>query len=1605
MFHGMTSQPVCFSQFVRWARRVAVRAPAVTGVLAFLVTLPEAELRAQNPILSEFVAANASGLRDADGDYSDWIEIYNPADTAVSLGGWFLSADRKNLAQWVFPDVSLPSRGFLLVYASAKDRPDPHGELHTNFRLGRAGEFLALVRPDGVTVASAFAPTYPAQVSDVSYGVAMDIETTVLVPAGGSGRVWIPEDDRWGAGWTQPDFDDSSWLPAVMSLGYERPGAGSEPLEPPPALVDVTQADDLIVPTSVNSPGGEDVTKAIDGDSQTKYLNFDKLNAGFTVTPAAGTSVVTGLRLTSANDAPDRDPTSYLLSGSNDGVGFAEIARGKIPSFAGRFVAMTVTFTNTVAYRHFRLLFPTVRDPAAAVAVQIAEVELLGRAGDPPAALADLIQTDVGAAMYGRAASIYVRMPFTAAAPPVAGQLILGVRSEDGFVAYLNGVEVARGNVPAKPAWNSTAVTNRFQNQAVVEQRYGLGPAAMVVRPGTNVLAFQGLNSRADSRDFLLSARLESSRLTPGGPGYFESPTPGSANSTPKLGLVAEPSFDRPHGFCASAIEVAVSCPTEGATVRFTTNGSVPTPTNGTVYSGPLRIGRTTVLRAVAFHDGWRSSRVITSTYFFLNDIVAQDRAGALAAGLPPTWSGQAADYGLDPRVVGTAGRDAYGGKYTRSFKTDLQSLPSVSIVAEMADLFGPQGIYAHPENHGDAWERAASVEWIDPAGGVGFQEDAGIRIQGGAFRRFDLSLKKSFRLVFREKYGSSELRYPLFGPAAAARFDNLILRANSNDAWPYGGGSAVYVRDAFAMETARAMGMVASHTTFVHLYINGLYWGLYNPVERPDAAFSATYHGGDKDTWDAINQDSVPDGNYDAWNRLNDLLGQDASRTDVFERLQGDNPDGVRNPEYEDLLDVGNMIDYLILNFYVGNTDWPGRNWWVGRDRNNGDGFHFYPWDTETALGFSGLEADVTGVNSAVARAYAAVRGNVDFRMRFADRVYHHFFNAGALYVNPSSPAWNPAQPEHNQPAARFAALAELVRQAMVGESARWGDQLITSVFTRDEHWQSQRDSLLANYFPRRSAIVLDQFRRAGLYPRLEAPVMSQRGGQVGSGFTLTLSTGAGAIYYTTNGTDPRAPVTIEELSRRTLVGRTAAKRVLVPSSMNGGDQLSDRWQGGHEPFNDGSWLTGTGGVGYDQQADYLPHIQTEVRDAMAGKNGSAFVRIPFDYDGTDRDRLNFLTLRAQYDDGFVAFLNGVRIVAVNAPPDLQWNSVATAANPDTAAVQFAEFKADDALGALRVGSNVLTVQGLNQAPSSSDFLLNAELVAGIRRVSGLTNHALSYTGPLTLSDLTIVKARAFDGQEWSALNEATFVVGAPDLVLSELHFHPAKPTPAEMAAGFANADDFEFIELFNAGRTTCDLRGVRFVTGIQFDFAGSGVTQLAPGRYVLVVKNRAAFDLRYGSGRPVAGEYSGRLDNAGEVLELIDGRGATIFNFGYGTHAPWPEAPDGTGPSLEVVEPHENLAAAANWRASAAAGGSPGDPNPAPLLAVRQVAIEDGRLGFWFDGQAGSSYRVYIRESLTAGDWQLVERGPVMRNEPVSVRVDLMPGTATRFFRVSVP
>ncbi len=166
------------------------------------------------------MAVNDTALADEDGDYPDWVELYNAGSAAVDLDGWYLTDNDGNLRKWRFPHVVIEPDDYLIVFASTKDRASTGGELHTSFKLSGDGEYLALVKPDGLTVACAYAPEYPPQVADISYGLVHGTIQTTLVATGDACRYLAPPDGSLSNLWTESGFGDSGWSAGPTGVGH-----------------------------------------------------------------------------------------------------------------------------------------------------------------------------------------------------------------------------------------------------------------------------------------------------------------------------------------------------------------------------------------------------------------------------------------------------------------------------------------------------------------------------------------------------------------------------------------------------------------------------------------------------------------------------------------------------------------------------------------------------------------------------------------------------------------------------------------------------------------------------------------------------------------------------------------------------------------------------------------------------------------------------------------------------------------------------------------------------------------------------------------------------------------------------------------------------------------------------------------------------------------------------------------------------------------------------------------------------------------------------------------------------------------------------------------
>ena len=569
--------------------------------------------------------------------------------------------------------------------------------------------------------------------------------------------------------------------------------------------------------------------------------------------------------------------------------------------------------------------------------------------------LDSLIGTDVELDLFDRNASAYVRIPFQVDDTDPYDDLRFEAYHDDGFVAYLNGTEIARVRAPDQLTWSSRATGPSNDNGILEPVSFDLTEHLGLLKSGENLLAIHVLNRRASDDDFLIRPTLIASQSTGSALEYYDKPTPGERNAPGFRGFVEDVSISLDHGiFTANNLPdgapplASLSTPTPDAEIYFTTDGSIPGPANGTRYTTPVPISSTTTLRAAAFADQSLPSPTATRSYIFLDDVVSQN---ADPAGFPSHWNGVTTDYGISqivedlPRIAGDASLTV--DQAVDSIKQSLQSLPTLSIVLDPEDLFGPvNGLYANPYVRGRISERPASVELIAADGSSSFQVDAGVRMMGWTSRIPEVSPKHSLRLVFRNEYGASRLEFPFFEGTSVDSFDTIALRSNSRDSWisdypfgvneegelddsrPWGGirSVATYLRDQWAKQLQADMGNPAPTGSFVHLYLNGLYWGVYNPTERPDEVFAAEHFGGAPEDYEIQTFCTSPrhTGSENHWFELLNAADDGFDSGESYQRLLGNHPDGSPNPELAPLIDIDNFIDFLIAGQFDAADDWP---------------------------------------------------------------------------------------------------------------------------------------------------------------------------------------------------------------------------------------------------------------------------------------------------------------------------------------------------------------------------------------------------------------------------------------------------------------------------------------------------------------------------------------------------------------------------------------------------------------------------------------------------------------------------------------------------------
>ena len=1096
--------------------------------------------------INEIGASNGTTVRTAGGGSElDWVELRNDADFAVDLTGWYLSDNPDKPAKWerIQGSCVIPAHGYKIVWCDKNYADFAADEAYSRIGLSTSGEPLFLATPGG-TMADEIA-NFGRQIKDVSFGLGH--LSRLVLPAsaeaeyrvGGAGE-WTPVFGPVGMSAQAGGFKAVSYK-MVSGKNVSNMDKAEEYLRDPSTWASVSTNENLSVIAFREGTGSGDFSG---------YTEYPGVSGDHFVVVVSGSVFV---------------PRSGLWTfavGSDDGFA-AKLSRlGDSWSWECRaargYAQSTATFNLDAGVYDVELVYFE-NSGGAALDFSAAEGEtdfnasafrLVGSAeGDVlhAGALGAQVAADLSGEMPGVTNAVDWRATF--ALPSTLAEddsLRLRIRYADGFAARLNGTEFARVDAAnARPAAEA------------LEYAYFEIPRSLVAA-GANLLEVTGFNDDADDTEFFLSPEvvweIDEDRLV-----YFPAPTPGAPNvGAGRTGFTPAVAASEPRGWKTAPFDLALSCPENpDAAIYYTLDGSSPVAgaANTFRYVAPFNVSSTAVVRAAVPDADSILQADTTTTYLFLDDILAAPK-GVVPTNFPASnaVNNQKMVYGMATAI--TEGDAETRERLLRGF---TNAIPAISIATEPENLFDrTRGIYVNATGNGRGWERPVTVEQIDPtdpsnefaAGCV----PAGLRIRGAMSRGSGIP-KHSFRLFFRSEYGAGKLEHPMFGDEGVSSFDKIDLRTEQNYAWSNNGGWETFVHEVFSRDSERDMGSTYNRSRYLHLFINGVYWGLYQTEERVDDYYGESYNGGQAANYDVIRTSQpgyntgVAEGEaaaYEDFWRITTQEGYGADHPDNYNRVRGLDPDGVRDPSLPVYLDVTNLVVHLLSAHFAADSDAPvsvgssgmANNIIAYRDRVDGDslsdGFKWNRHDAEHSLsrgnganaalmastnillyGTRALHPNKLGIgNFNPYEIHYELCADADYRAVFADLVYRHLVREGGAMTTTNA-------------ILRFRARMAEIDDAIICEAARWGH--VPSQRKRSDWLKSCQDCL--NFIEQRGPILLSCYRQLGWYPSIDAPTVTNAVGErllggetLGAGARVFATGGeGGTVYYTTDGSDPR--------------------------------------------------------------------------------------------------------------------------------------------------------------------------------------------------------------------------------------------------------------------------------------------------------------------------------------------------------------------------------------------------------------------------------------------------------------------------------------------------
>ncbi len=1317
-----------------------------------LESLEPRQLLAADPVISELQAINATTLQDQDGDYSDWIEIRNPDVAAQNIAGWYLTDDLADLTKWQFPANTVIDAGaHLVVFASDKDRAVSGSELHTNFRLSGDGEDLALVKPDGLTVAQVFNP-YPAQFEDQSYGLAVGRDTYPLVEAGATVKATVPIDDSYGNGWTLPGFDDSSWATGTSGVGYEVLAAGFEVGElfdaplgaewtrqiPAGGTSTVTVAGGDLV---ISVPTGQDMMSDSRGTApivfrsvpegaadyevitQVTQGSADRGAAGIVIYDAANNLPAIQLeyasrlnfRLMAGGSSKGSDVNlgqdTYFLRLRRDSATKSWIGEYKINE-ADEWEEVGVA-TDGVDGTPF-VADPKVglfgRTPSSTMTARFAFADIV--VPDQSPVYGPEIGLDVRAALYDQNTSLYIRIPFDFDGEPgILDELNLTTRFDDGFRAYLNGVELTAQNVPIEDppgeTWKAAAESSSGAVNGVIPvQQFSVAAALGALQQGPNVLAIQAMNVAADDLDFFFDAQLVGADIKSEVAQYFVTPTPGASNELPAAPIPQVVAGKQGLFFGSTNVELSIPDPIPTLEIRYTLDGSDPTPSSN-LYTGPFTLNSSAMLQArtfdIADEPTFATSNAASATFIAVDPELQNVDSDiplmvldSLGRGLPGTGSttlvgmnvvlidvskatGRAS---LDSDLIEYLGR---GGARDRGSSTAGQPKPNMAF---------------------ETWGATGTNQDDDEATGLlGLANDADYVLH--APYSFDKALIRNqlaFELSNQMDMWATDYRHV---EVYFNRGDGVVTQAD------YAGTYVMLEKieqgkdqvDIAEMSPDITRDPNITDVTAPQDISGGYIW----KVDRGDPGEPGFTGGGQGLQWvypkspgsRTVREDQKATTEQQQWatEYLNEF------------RATLTNPD-INDPNgYSKYIDPVRWVDSHLLNVFMMNVDALRLSAYLFKDRN--ERIEYGPvWDFDRAAESDDGRDD----NPLVWRSEVPDFGT-DFFGNGTQQWWGNLFSDPGfwqLYVDRWN-YWRQTTLSDENVSNVIDMLSDDVRESAERNAAKWSASRprASSGYRNnvlDRTYQGEVNNLRV-WLAERAKFMDDNFAQ---------PAEVRADGQL-------LGNANGALLPV--GQEVQiTPPPLEFFNDTKLVSGVPGAAVgsyFIPSD----DSLGETWTA--RDFNASSWSTGPLGYGYDTSSnpDFTEDlIKTPVvpNDLVPGST-TMFIRIPFQVADLAEAQQDDLVLRVKYDDGYIAYINGVEVAQKNVrdqPPT--WNSRASSHRDDDGLI-FEDVNLEAFKNLLVQGENILAIRSINASATSNDMFIQPELVS--RKVEfGINPNAVVY-------------------------------------------------------------------------------------------------------------------------------------------------------------------------------------------------------------------------------------------------------------------------------------